>query len=171
MIKAKILFLFLFLILVISGTAASQTYKWVDEKGVSHFSDQRPGKSGSSAKVKIIPTYRSRSKSEKKYKSRYQDSGDASYDKTSAYGKEQDRRGPEVELYVTSWCPYCNKARNYFQSRGIPFKVYDIEKDKRAAERKKRLDYRKGVPFAVINGQRIHGYAVSAYEKALQMGK
>ena len=34
-----------------------------------------------------------------------------------------------VELYITSWCPYCKKAIEYFESRGIKYKAYDIEKD------------------------------------------
>jgi glutaredoxin len=73
----------------------------------------------------------------------------------------------QVELYVTSWCPYCEKAIEYFQSRGVAYKVYDIEKDKQAAARKQQLDGRRGVPFAVVNGKRIHGYAPDAYGAAL----
>ena len=80
----------------------------------------------------------------------------------------QNRSGPKVELYITSWCPYCQMAREFFRSRGIPFTEYDIEKDKAAAVRKKRLDKRNGVPFAMINGQGIHGYSPAAYEQALQ---
>ena len=74
----------------------------------------------------------------------------------------------KVELYVTDWCPYCKKAIKFFQSRGIPFKVYDIEKDKQAAARKSQLDGgQKGVPLAVINGTRIHGFSAEHYESAL----
>ena len=79
----------------------------------------------------------------------------------------KNRTGPKVELYTTSWCPYCQSAREFFRSRGIPFTEYDIEKDKAAAARKNRLDKKKGVPFAMINGQGIHGYSPAAYEQAL----
>ena len=74
----------------------------------------------------------------------------------------------KVELYVTSWCPYCKQATQFFRSRGIPFTVYDIEKDKGAAQRKNQLDSRRGVPFALINGQAIHGFSAEAYERALE---
>lgn len=74
----------------------------------------------------------------------------------------------QVELYVTSWCPYCKKAIRYFESKGIAYKAYDIEKDKQAAARKNQLDGQGGVPFAVINGTRIHGYAPDLYTQALQ---
>ncbi|MDA3833175.1 MAG: glutaredoxin domain-containing protein [Spirochaetales bacterium] len=74
----------------------------------------------------------------------------------------------KVDLYVTSWCPYCHKAADYFRARKIPFTVYDIEKDTKAAARKKRLDGgRTGVPFAVVNGVALHGYDPRGYERAL----
>jgi glutaredoxin len=76
---------------------------------------------------------------------------------------------PKVELYVTSWCPWCKKAVEFFRSRGIPFTEYDVEKDQAAARRHRELaGGRSGVPFAVVNGQRIHGYAPEEYEMALQ---
>jgi glutaredoxin-like YruB-family protein len=78
---------------------------------------------------------------------------------------------PKVELYTTSWCPYCQKARDFFRSRGIAFTEYDVEKDKEAALRKKKLDNRNGVPFVVIDGRTVHGYSDAAYEAALRGGK
>lgn len=73
----------------------------------------------------------------------------------------------QVELYVTSWCPYCRQAIDFFRSRGISYVVYDIEQDGSAARRKNELDPRRGVPFAVINGIKIHGFSEKAYLKAL----
>ena len=87
--------------------------------------------------------------------------------KAESITPSENRTGPKVELYTTSWCPYCQKARDFFRSRGIPFTEYDIEKDKSAAARKNRLDKKKGVPFVVINGRGIHGWSAAAYEKAL----
>jgi glutaredoxin len=77
-------------------------------------------------------------------------------------------RQHQVEIYTTSWCPYCKKAINFFKSQGISYTVYDIEKDRQAAVRKQKLDSRKGVPFVVVNGKKIHGYAPEAYKAALQ---
>ncbi len=74
-----------------------------------------------------------------------------------------------VEIYVTRWCPYCKKAINFLQSTGIPFAAYDIEKDAAAARRKNQLDSQKGVPFAIINGQPIHGFSEKNYLKALSL--
>ena len=83
--------------------------------------------------------------------------------------EEKDKiKSNEVILYTTSWCPYCKQAREYFNSRNIRFTDYDIEKDKEAAERKKQLDTGSGVPFAIINGKKIHGFSPTDYEKALK---
>lgn len=72
-----------------------------------------------------------------------------------------------VELYTTSWCPYCKDARKFFLSRGISFSEYDIEKDEEAARRKNELDNSRGVPFAIICGQPVRGFSTVAYERAL----
>lgn len=81
----------------------------------------------------------------------------------------QKKSANRVELYVTSWCPYCKKAETFFRSRGINYTVYDIEKDGKAAARKKNLDKSGGgVPFAVINGKMISGYAPEMYSRALR---
>lgn len=79
----------------------------------------------------------------------------------------QEVSANRVELYVTSWCPYCKQAIDYFQSKGIAVTIYDIEKDKEAAKRKQRLAGQGGVPFAVINGVAVHGYAPERYAQAL----
>lgn len=81
---------------------------------------------------------------------------------------KSDPAGPQVEIYVTSWCPYCKKAENFFRAQGIPFTSYDIEKDSAAARRKENLDRSGGVPLVIINGQKIHGFSENAYREALQ---
>jgi len=53
-------------------------------------------------------------------------------------------------------------------SKGIAFKVYDIEKDAAAAKRKKQLDPGRGVPFAIINGTKLSGWSQRMYELALE---
>jgi glutaredoxin len=91
----------------------------------------------------------------------------AMFDMTDRSRPSTTQGTPSVELYITSWCPYCQKAIAFFQSRGIQITVYDIEKDEAAARRKTELDRRKGVPFAVINGKQIHGWSEAAYLSAL----
>ncbi len=72
-----------------------------------------------------------------------------------------------VEIYITDWCPYSAQAIKFLQANHIQYVAYDIEKDSEAAERKKGLSGRKGVPFAIINGKKIYGFSEKTYSKAL----
>lgn len=85
-----------------------------------------------------------------------------------APGEKSKAATAHVDLYVTSWCPYCKKAILFLRSHNIPFNEYDIEQDFDAADRKEKLarDY-KGVPLAVINGIVIRGFSEASYRQAL----
>ena len=152
------------LTLLSSDRASAKIFKWTDENGQTHYSDHPPQATQSTKNIKEIPTDDIRPQSSMHYDDVDQDAGGES----KKQEKSQERKVHQVELYVTSWCPYCKKARAFFQARGIPFTEYDIEKDAEAARRKKSLDSKNGIPFAVINGHPIHGYIPSAYEMALQ---
>ena len=96
--------------------------------------------------------------------------GSFSVTKSSSYTTQTEKSSePRVELYSTSWCGYCKKARLFFRDRGIRFVEYDIEKDLNAAYRKMQLDSGRGVPFAVINGQKISGYSEARYIRAIEL--
>ena len=123
-----ILLITLFVTLTVIGLSTAKFYKYVDENGVVHFQDHPPENVAPDTEVKELPEYKSKNadmnlprKGNKKItgKTNYSDA--------------------KVELYVTSWCRYCKKAKTYFRSRGIPFKEYDIEKDMAAARRKDKL--------------------------------
>ena len=69
-----------------------------------------------------------------------------------------------VVMYATSWCPYCQQARNYFRQQGILYVERDIEKDAAA-----RRDYKafggRGVPVIFVDQRRMNGFSVSGFEK------
>ena len=74
----------------------------------------------------------------------------------------------EIDLYVTSWCPYCKQAESWLDKQGLEYQRYDVEKDKAAAQRMYRLAGSGGIPFAVINGVSIKGWSPEAYAAALK---
>ena len=96
------------------------------------------------------------------------DAGSFSVTGSGSKNHSAEKSEPNVELYSTSWCGYCQKARVLFRQKGIRFVEYDIEKDREAANRKRQLDSKNGVPFAVINGHGIHGYSETLYIQALE---
>ena len=161
---------FLALVLVI-GTSSAEIYRWVDEKGVVHFSDsptQSVSEAGAKEKVSSpdpnpednsSPTTETRTITLNPDFFRPLDEGRPDRVRINA---------PTVEIYETSWCVYCKKAKDFFRSREIDFDTFDIEKDQQAARRMSSLTNRRAVPFVVINGQGISGYSVAEYEQALQ---
>ena len=154
-----LIFILSALVFYLCGTAIAEMYRWVDENGDTQITDSPPPKAKSSGDVKIYRDTPQESQSSEQ---------EPVVKKQEAKPSLETRRKPEVILYGTSWCPYCRKARDFFRSRGIDFTEYDIEKDKEAALRKKELDPRGGVPFAIINGRSVHGFSESAYDRALQ---
>lgn len=91
----------------------------------------------------------------------------ASAQTTQPAPSQQQLSQPKVELYTTSWCPYCRKAKAYLQQHGISYRDYDVEKDPAAARRQQQLGGGNGVPFAIINGKKISGFSPGAYAAAL----
>jgi len=156
-------------LMLLLGAGRAEIYKWVDEDGATYFSDQPPQNMGSVGEVKSMPTRHYQAPTPSHLDD---DNMDRSKGRPGEFQRDEDERAPrtpEVELYTTRWCGYCGKAREYFRARGISFTEYDIERDESAALRKRSLDPRGGVPFAVVNGQAIHGFSPSAYARALEI--
>ena len=77
----------------------------------------------------------------------------------------------KVEIYTTSWCPYCKKAKEYLVKKGVAYLDHDIERDKDALRRRDELASDGGVPVAVINGKVIVGFIKEEYDAALEKNK
>jgi glutaredoxin len=162
------LFLIIFMVAVFADQSIADMYKWVDENGIVHFSETLPDDADNSD-IDSLPTYTTPENSgyPQDNNSSENENSDNSLNPADTVQKKPRAKTPKVELYTTSWCPWCKKAKAFFRSRGIAFVEYDIEKDKEAASRKAQLDRQQGVPFAVINGIGVSGYNIKAYNNAL----
>ena len=162
--KATLRRTILLLVVLTATTAwAGSIYKWVDKDGTVHYSDQAPEAGQVDGDVEsrqaVIDSAAPPTSGEKINQGA---SG------RSSSGSNDANSDVSVEIYSTSWCRYCKDAKRYFQSRGIAFKEYDVEKDRAAAKRLKRYNPRGGVPVTVINGRAIVGYAPAAFARALK---
>lgn len=73
-----------------------------------------------------------------------------------------------VEIFVTSWCPYCKLLEGHLKSSGIPYKKYDIEKDATGRRMHEELGG-GGVPVTRVDGRTIiHGFDPAAIQSALR---
>lgn len=63
-----------------------------------------------------------------------------------------------VEMYTTSWCPYCVRAKNLFASKGVAVKEINIEEVPGSMdEMVSRSGGQMTVPQIFINGTHYGG--------------
>jgi len=146
------------LVLVLSFLAWTQMYKWQDEKTVTHFSGAPPpGKGAVMTKVGEPEGAPERAKDLREPAGRKMAA-------SRSYGDIQ------VVMYMTDWCGYCRKAREYLQSLGVNLVEYDIEKD-----RAKREEFQKkggrGVPLIDVEGIIIKGFSQKPIRDAVEKRK
>jgi len=73
----------------------------------------------------------------------------------------------KVELYMTSWCPWCLKTIAFLDSQGVNYIKYDIEKDSFGGQEYNRRGF-KGIPVVVIGDEVIRGYSPEGIKMALE---
>lgn len=124
--------------------ATAEIYKWTDDSGRVHFGDS-PSKKDNAEKVTVeINSYEH-----------------VSYENIEFYsGLDAER----VTMFSTSWCGYCKKARHYFQSNGINYIEYDIEKSKQAKRMYDSIGG-KGVPVILHGKKRMNGFSAAGFER------
>jgi glutaredoxin 3 len=64
----------------------------------------------------------------------------------------------EVVMYRTRFCPYCTRAANLLESKGVPFREIDVSNDLDTRERLLRQTGSHTVPQIFINGASVGGY-------------
>lgn len=80
-------------------------------------------------------------------------------------------------MYTTSWCPYCARARQLLQDRGVAFEDIDIEERPEARAEMMTRSRRHTVPQIFVGETHVGGcdelYALDArggLDKLLQSG-
>lgn len=73
-----------------------------------------------------------------------------------------------IVVYSTPTCGYCNKAKQYFKEKRIPFTDYNVARDQRKAEEMVRKSGQMGVPVIDVNGKIIVGFNQPEIERALK---
>jgi glutaredoxin 3 len=75
---------------------------------------------------------------------------------------------PEITVYSTGWCPYCERARALLERKGLPFREIKVDED--PAERQAMLARsggRRTVPQIFIGERHVGGFdELYALEKA-----
>lgn len=138
-----------FAIVLLSGQsrARAEIYRYTDDQGVVHYVNDPyriPEKyRGQLKDAKPLPHISVISPASPTVKH-----DDGQYNATSTNKK--------IEIFVTSWCPYCKKLLASLDANGIAYTKYDIEKDSSARAVYKSLGG-GGVPLTRIGSNTVRG--------------
>lgn len=64
---------------------------------------------------------------------------------------------PPIVIYLTSWCPYCMRARALLQSKGVAFEEVDVEAEPARRDEMVKRSGRRTVPQIFIGERHIGG--------------
>ncbi|MCL6613216.1 MAG: NrdH-redoxin [Firmicutes bacterium] len=65
---------------------------------------------------------------------------------------------PEVTVYTTPSCPWCNRLKDFLRARGVAFAEVDVSRDPAAARRLVELTGERSVPVTIAGGHTIVGF-------------
>jgi len=131
---------------LILAPALAGVYKWTDESGRIHYSDQPPpSRKAEQVRIRIN-----------------------SYTGPAVVSKAGTAAAPgEVVIYTTEWCGYCKKAKAFLDARGVRYREVDVEASPEARQEFARLGGR-GVPVILVGEQRMDGYDQGRLETMLE---
>lgn len=127
-----------------AGLADAQMYKWVDAKGVVHFSDQPPPDNAKTERKNF-------------------DSGSGV---ALPYGLAQAVRNNPVILYTANNCSLCDQGRSLLERRGIPF----TEKTVSTNADQQQMNEAGGdghLPLLFVGSNKVVGYEEGIWNNAL----
>jgi glutaredoxin 3 len=64
---------------------------------------------------------------------------------------------PSVVIYVTGWCPYCERARDLLTQKGLAFSEINVDDDAKLREDMVARSGRRTVPQIFIGDKHIGG--------------
>lgn len=73
----------------------------------------------------------------------------------------------KATVYGTATCPWCTKAKQYLEGKGVAIDYVDVGADHVRAQEMMRKSGQMGVPVIEINGKLIIGFDREAIDGAL----
>jgi glutaredoxin len=64
-------------------------------------------------------------------------------------------RSTPVQMFSTSWCPVCARARQFFHANGIGFVDHDVDKDPAASAELQHRSGGRAIPLIEVDGQQL----------------
>jgi glutaredoxin 3 len=64
---------------------------------------------------------------------------------------------PPITLYVTGWCPYCQRAKALLNSKQLAFREIDVDEDPKLRDEMTARSGRRTVPQIFIGERHVGG--------------
>ncbi len=140
------------LVLFSSAVGAANFYKWVDDKGVTHYSAEPPPTGREGQTLEVDPNHNV-----------------TPFAPAPDLGEAAPSRAPQkrVVMYSAAWCGVCKRARAYFKAQKVKFTEFDVEQSTQGRKAFQRLGGR-GVPLILIGEQRMVGFDPARFEQMLK---
>jgi glutaredoxin len=156
-----VIILFVIFLSPASSSLSGEVYKWKDKDGNMIFSDTPPP-SGVDVEVKEF-------KEDTTERPKAKENINIPRSKSESSREKRPYRDIHVIMYMTSWCPYCVKAREYLRSLDVNLIEFNIERDKsRRDEMLVKSGGSSGVPLIDVEGIIIRGYNADAFKAAIE---
>jgi glutaredoxin 3 len=65
--------------------------------------------------------------------------------------------GPKVVVYLTDWCPYCTRAKQLLERKGVDFEEIDVDARPEARKEMTARSGRSSVPQIFIGATHVGG--------------
>ena len=127
--------------MTVTPSDAATLYRWVDDQGVVHVSENPP-----EGKMQVAEAVVGEAENK----------GPAAA--PAGEKKEFRVRPAEVTIYTTPTCPWCHKAKAWLRDRKIRYREVDVTSDRSGAEEMVRISGQTGVPVIVVGGEVIVGF-------------
>lgn len=72
-----------------------------------------------------------------------------------------------VKIYSTPTCPWCIRAKEYLNSKGINFENIDVSSDEKGLQEMIDVSGQMGVPVIVVDGEVVIGFDKARLEELL----
>jgi len=143
----KTLVLTLCLLAALPAAAADNLYRWVDETGRVHYSDQPPPP-------------RTKNAIQKSYKGNLIETGET-------YGLRQAKERFPVTLYTSNCGPACDMGQQLLDLRGVPYLTKDVENNVENQKALRELTGNLRIPTLVVGSQKLTGFEDGQWNGAL----
>ncbi len=156
-----VIILFVIFLSPASSSVSGEIYKWKDKDGNIIFSDTPPPP-GVEVEIKEF-------KEKATDRPKAKENINLPRSKSESFREKRSYSDVNVIMYMTSWCPYCDKARAYLRSLDVNLIEYNIERDKsKREEMLSKSGGSTGVPLIDVEGIIIRGYNPDALKAAIE---